>query len=679
MNIADPVETVKGVGPGVASKLQVLGIKTVGNLLYNFPRKYDDYSVVSEISSIKPGAVVTVRAVVKQVTGRYVRRGMHITEAIASDDSGSVRVVWFNQPYRKQAIKPSAVYYISGSFELSRGRLAIMNPAMELESAFPLNTARIVPVYRETKGLKSSGVRKALGNIREFMTRLPEPLPESTVRKQRLMPHGEALHAMHFPESMEILAAAKERLGFEELFSITLASLINKHQFAQDSGVTIEFKEEIAKEFTAHLPFSLTDAQRKTIWQIFQDMRGTTPMNRLVEGDVGSGKTAVAAMSALMVVANGYQVAFMAPTELLAFQHYQTLQKLLEQSGYADTIGLLVGSMKPAEKKKQQEQIASGGLRFIVGTHALITEHVAMDRLGLVIIDEQHRFGVEQRKKLQAKAGRMPHVLSMTATPIPRSLALTIYGELDVSVLDEMPPGRMPVVTKIVSPNSREPMYEHIEQELEAGRQMFVVCPLIEESEKLSILSAEKVYENLQTKVFKHRRIGLLHGKLKPADKDLVMERFVLGKFDILVSTTVIEVGVDVPNATIMMIEGSERFGLAQLHQLRGRVGRGIHQGYCYLVMSDSKEPTRRLRALETISDGFRLAELDLELRGPGAIYGTVQSGQLDLKVANLSDMKLIARARSAAADFLQSSETLEQYPALAAKVAKYRSITNLN
>lgn len=678
MKASDHVENLKGVGPAVVSKLRVLNVATIGDLITFFPRRYEDYSQVSSIRDIKPG-MVTVKGTVKQATGRYVRRGMHITEAVLSDASGSVKLVWFNQPYRAGAIKNGVVYYVSGNFEFSKGRLSIMNPSMELESSFPVNTARIVPIYRETKGLKSSSVRKVVAGIQDSIRKIPENLPETIITANHLMPRAEAIMAMHFPESATQLERAKERLGFEELFTITLASLINKQQFAHDSGVAITFKEKLAKDFTVNLPYSLTNAQRKVAWQIYQDMGSTTPMNRLVEGDVGSGKTVVAAMAALMVLAGGYQVAFMAPTELLAFQHFETLKKLLVHTNYEGTIGLLVGNMTPGEKRAVHKAVREGQIQFIVGTHALITDSVDMHNLGLVIIDEQHRFGVEQRKKLQAKAGEMPHVLSMTATPIPRSLALTVYGELDISVLDEMPPGRIPIITKTVSPNSREQLYKEIEIELEAGRQMFVVCPLIEESEKLAALSAEKVYENLSKKVFKHRRVALLHGKMKPADKDATMAKFVAGEIDILVSTTVIEVGVDVPNAAIMLVEAAERFGLAQLHQLRGRVGRGSEQGYCYLVMSDSKEPPRRLRALEQTTDGFRLAELDLEIRGPGAIYGTVQSGQLDLKIANLSDHKLIARARSAAADFLASSEKLEEYKSLARRVAKYRSITNLN
>jgi ATP-dependent DNA helicase RecG len=484
---------------------------------------------------------------------------------------------------------------------------------------------------------------------------------------------------MHFPRGAKALGLAKKRLGFEEIFQLALAALINKYELTKNKSLAIPFSEELAKDFVGKLPFKLTNAQRKVVWRIYQDMAKTQPMNRLVEGDVGSGKTVVAAMAALMAMEEGFQVAFMAPTEILARQHADTLFNLLSSVGHGDQVSLLIGGLKPAAKELAQKKIASGEIRLVVGTHSLISEKVDMHKLGLIIIDEQHRFGVEQRKKLQAKAGHMPHVLHMTATPIPRSLALTLYGELDISVLDEMPPGRQEIITKIISPNARKKLYEEIDKELAAGRQMFVVCPLITDTELSRGLSVEEVYEKLAKHDFKHRKVALLHGKMKSAEKDKVMRGFMAKDYDILVSTTVIEVGVDVPNASIMMIEGAERFGLAQIHQLRGRVGRGAHQSFCFLVLSDSKAPSQRLRALETMSDGFKLAELDLRLRGPGAIYGIMQHGALDLRVAQLSDTKLIAAARNAAQDFIERKENLKKYPHLNTKVSALRAITNLN
>lgn len=672
------VSTLKGVGENVAKKLAALGITTVEDLVWNFPRRYNDFSKVSKIARLSPGPV-TIQCKVTQAKGRYVRRGMHITEAVASDSSGSVRLVWFNQPYRAKALKIGQEYFVSGNYELSRQRFAIMNPSAELVSDFPVSTARIVPIYRETKGLKSNAVRKILLQIQDEIEKWPEILPEQIRERLNLLPRGRALESIHFPKSNAELTKAKKTLGFEEVFGLTLAALLNKRANQTEKAPKIEFDEKLAKKFVSELPFKLTDSQRKVVWRIYLDMQKEMPMNRLVEGDVGAGKTVVAAMAALMVLAKNHQVALMAPTELLARQHAETMYKLLRPLGMHEQITLLAGSMKPAEKTRARQKIASGESSFIIGTHALITDKVEMNKLALVIIDEQHRFGVQQRKKLQKKAGVMPHVLSMTATPIPRTLALTLYGELEISVLNEKPPGRKEVKTEIASPNSRAQLYKKIDKELEKGQQMFVVCPLISESESLNALSAEQVYERMNKKDFKHRRVGLLHGKLKAEEKDKVMQKFVEGKYDVLVSTTVIEVGVDVPNATIMLIEGAERFGLAQIHQLRGRIGRGGHQGYCYLMMSDSQPPTRRLKAIEQSNDGFRLAEMDLELRGPGAIYGHMQHGQLDLRIANLSDTKLIAAARQAAQEFIDSGEKIEDYPELAAHVAQYRSITALN
>jgi len=678
MELGNPVTSLKGVGPELAKKFAVLGVHTVEDLINHWPRRYDDYSNVQPIAEIRPGTV-TVKVQIKQATGRYVRRGMHITEALASDDTGSVRLIWFNQPYRAGALKPGSEYFVSGNYQLSRQRFSILNPSAELVSDFPINTARIIPIYPETKGLKSNQIRRVLREVISTTGQLPEILPEWLRAKTKLMPRGQAVTELHFPSSVEAFARAKQSLAFEEVFILCLSSLLTSREMLTEPALRIPFKEALAKAFVGSLSFDLTTAQRKVVWQIYQDLDRDHPMNRLVEGDVGSGKTVVAAMAALMAIEQGFQVALMAPTELLARQHADTIYKLLEPVGQADTVALLVGGLKPAQKRAAQERIASGEVRFMVGTQALIQEKVDMDKLGLVVIDEQHRFGVDQRNKLQKKAGHMPHVLSMTATPIPRSLALTLYGELDISLLDELPAGRKPVITKLVSPNSTATMYKSIDKEIERGRQVYVVCPIIKESDALAVKSAEQTFETLRKGPFKHRRVGLLHGRMKPDEKDRIMQQFIAHELDILVSTTVIEVGVNVPNATVMVIEGAERFGLAQAHQLRGRVCRSDDQGYCYLVMSDSKQPSQRLRALEQMTDGFKLAELDLELRGPGAIYGTLQHGELDLRIAKLSDTKLIEAARKAAQAFIDREDTLKSYPELARAVNNVRSITRLD
>lgn len=666
------------MGEEQAKKFALLGVKTIKDLLNYFPRRYDDYSSVMLIKRLRPG-FVTIEAVIKQARGRYARRGLHVTEAVASDETGSTRLVWFNQPYRAAALKPGQRYFISGQYELSRGRFAIMNPSVERVSDLPLNTARILAVYRETKGLTSRQIRSAVAAARPLSQKIRETLPAWLVEEHRLLGRAAALTAIHAPESAAQLEAARRRLGFEEVLELSLASLLNKQTNQAEAALAIPFQEQLARDFVKYLPFQLTDDQRRAVWQIYLDLTKPQPMNRLVEGDVGSGKTAVATMAALMALAQGWQVAFMAPTEILARQHAETIHKLLRPLGQETLIDLLVGSLTASQKAKARAAIGDGRAQFIIGTQALIQEKVNMRKLALIIIDEQHRFGVEQRKTLMAKAGHMPHVLSLTATPIPRSLALTLYGELDVSVIAQKPAGRQPVVTELVPPTDRQRLYEKLDDELAGGRQMFVICPLVTDSESLDLNSAEQVYERLSRQTFKHRRVGLLHGRLKSADKQRVMRKFVDGELDILVATTVIEVGVDIPNASLMLIENPERFGLAQLHQLRGRVGRGAYQGHCYLMLGDAQPPSQRLRALVSSNDGFRLAELDLELRGPGAIYGTLQHGALDLRIAKLTDTKLIAEARSAAETMLKREDNLLKYKQLMRTVTNLRAVTNLN
>ena len=669
---------LKNVGEVTARKLKILGIKTARDLIWNFPRKYEDFSQIVPISKLRPGAV-SIKAKISSARGRYVRRGMHITEAVASDESASVRLVWFNQPYRAKALKTGETYFISGNYELSRSRFAIMNPGAELASNFPLNTARIVPVYRETKNLKSAQIRKILGGLKSEIERIPESLPDFITAEHNLMPLGQALLQIHFPSSNNTLGRAKHRLAFEEVFSLVLTSLMNKQENLRVSSPKISFDGGLIQDFVKSLPYKLTDAQRKVAWQVFKDMEKSMPTNRLIEGDVGSGKTIVAAMVCLMAMKQGFQVAIMAPTEILARQHAETFTQLLQPFGLDKQICLLLGSMKPKQKTGAHQSVKSGRARLVIGTHSLIAEKPDFNNLALVVIDEQHRFGVQQRETLLKKAGSLPHLVSMTATPIPRSLALTVYGELDVSVIDELPPGRKPPITKIIAPNTKPKLFAELDKKIDEGRQMFVVCPLIAESDMLKFLSAEQVFKELSSKFFKHRRVELMHGRLKTDKKVKIMKDFQAGRINILVSTTVVEVGVNIPNATLMLIEGVERFGLAQIHQLRGRIGRGEHQGYCYLLMSDNKSPSRRIRALENMTDGFKLAELDLELRGPGAIYGAAQHGILDLRLANITDTKLIATARNSAQKFLDKKLKLEDYSQLAEEVHKNRTITSLN
>jgi ATP-dependent DNA helicase RecG len=678
MSLDESVTSLKGVGDSLANKLHKLGVYTIGDLINYYPRKYDDYSDIKKINQIKPG-MVTIKAKISQTTSRYIRRGMNITEAIASDDTSSVRLVWFNQPYRAKSIDPNIEYFIRGDFGLRNRHLSILSPSIELVSEFPVHSARIVPTYKTTKGLKNNQIRKIIASLIKDVDSLPESLPEWVIEENSLVSKSKALSLLHYPESEGDIKIAKHRLGFEEIFQLAVASQLNKTDNQKERAFKIKFDEVLAKQFVSSLPFELTNAQRKTVWQIYKDLEGQTPMNRLIEGDVGSGKTVVACMAALMAINSGYQVAVMAPTEILARQHSNTFEKLLSAVGMADKLCLLLGRMTASQKKNAYNAISSGKAGLIIGTSSLIQKNLEMHKLALVVIDEQHRFGVEQRKKLQQKAKKMPHVLSMTATPIPRSLALVIYGELDVSIIDEKPKGRQLVDTSLVSPNSITQMYEKIRLELNSGRQAMVVCPAINDDGEDSDESVISTYKKLSNSVFSEYRVGLLHGKLKAPEKESVMEEFADGRIDVLVSTTVIEVGVDVPNSSVMVIMSPEKFGLAQIHQLRGRVGRGEHKSYCYLVLSDSNKPSQRLRALEATHNGFELAEIDLEIRGPGAIYGSAQHGEIDLRVANISDTKLIRSARNSAIKFVESKEKLSKYSELHDNVNRLRKITNLN
>ena len=678
MRLTDSIQYLKGVGPETGIKLQRLGIRTIFDLINHWPRQYEDYSKIQSIRNITPGPV-TLEVQFRSVKSRYVRRGMHITEATAFDATGAVKIVWFNQPYRADSLRNSHSYFLSGELSFNNTQLSIVNPAIELATDMPANTARILPKYRETKGITSNQLRKLFTSARSLMHDLPENLPSWMIAENDLIPHAEAIETLHFPLSIEDLSAAKRRLAFEEALGLTLATQITRKEIEHEKGIALEYDELLIKNFVANLPFTLTKDQKIVSWKILGDLQAARPMNRLVEGDVGSGKTVVATIAALHTLNAGHQVLLLAPTELLARQHYKSVTNLLKGFIDPDQIALLVGGLKKPEKETVKRSAAANTQRLIIGTHALLEESLEMSSLGLIIIDEQHRFGVRQRQKLVAKAGHMPHVLSLTATPIPRSLALTLYGELDVSIIAEKPADRLPILTSIHSPDSRMQLYRDIDAVIEKGQQLYVVCPLIKESDVVKHVSAHEMYDLLTKQYLQHRKIGLLHGKLKAADKDAVMQSFASGKLDVLVSTTVIEVGVDVPNATAIVIEGADAFGLAQLHQLRGRVGRGAVQSHCYLVPSTSQNPSKRLRALASSSDGFKLAELDLELRGPGQIYGTFQHGQLDLRLIRLSDTKLIAAAREAAKVFIQKGESLVDYPELDARITKLKQITHLN
>lgn len=677
MLLTTSLQKVKGVGPKTVEQFASAGLHTVGDLIDFLPRKHEDFSEVVKISDIHPGKM-TIKARCEKIETRPVRRGLRITTATLVDDSGKLQAVWFNQPYRTtQLAKGDDEFFFSGEFEFNYNKYQLSNPSAEKVTDMPVNTDRLLPVYRSIKGLKSQLVRKILTEIRPLMTMLPETLPSEIVKSEKLLSRSDAVLGMHFPKQPEDVERARERLAFEELFQLLLASQLNRQDNAKLEGWHIPFDQTVVADFVKQLPFELTGAQRRAAWEIIQDFEKQTPMNRLLQGDVGSGKTVVAGLAARQAAASGFQTALMAPTEILASQHAETLSRLLQPFGV--NVGLLTGSVKGVARKTLYEQIASGSVDVIVGTHALIQETVHFHKLGFVVIDEQHRFGVKQRQELLTKSEHMPHLLAMTATPIPRSLALTVYGELDVSILNELPKGRKPIETKLWSPNSQAQLYTKVDAEIASGRQGYVICSLIDDNPDNEIKSVQAEYVKLQNSIFKHRRIGLLHGKMKPDEKDEVMTRFAKDEVDILVSTTVVEVGVDVPNATVMIIENADRFGLSQLHQLRGRVGRSSHQSYCFLVMSDSSKPTQRLKEIEKSNDGFYLAEVDLKLRGPGEIYGRSQHGALNLQIATLSDTKLIARAQKQSKWFAASGTSLLQYKELAAQVHQYQRLTTLN
>ena len=676
MSFSTPLSKIKGVGPKSAEQFADAGLHTVGDLIQFLPRRHEDFSDTVAIADISPGKK-TIRARCEKVATRPVRRGLRITTATLVDDSGKLQAVWFNQPYRATQLAGTEEFFFSGDFEFNYNKYQLTNPSVEKVSDMPVQTDRVLPVYRQIKGLKTQLVRKIMSELRPPMTMSPETLPESIVRGERLLSRSEALLGIHFPKTVEDIQRAKERIAFEELFQLLVASQLNKHDNAKLEGWHIPFNKDVVADFVAKLPFELTGAQRRSAWEIIQDFERQVPMNRLLQGDVGSGKTVVAGLAARQAAHHGFQTALMAPTEILASQHAETLSSLLAPFGVS--VGLMTGSVKGQARKTLYEQIANGAVDVVVGTHALIQEKVQFKKLGFVAIDEQHRFGVKQRQQLLAKSEHLPHLLAMTATPIPRSLALTVYGELDVSIINELPKGRKPIDTKLWSPNSRAQLYEKIDIEIKTGRQAYVICSLIDENPDNDVKSVQEEYKKLQNSVFKHRRIGLLHGKLKSDEKEAVMSQFSGGDIDILVSTTVVEVGVDVPNATIIMIENADRFGLSQLHQLRGRVGRSSHQSYCYLVMSDSSKPSQRLKAIEKSNDGFYLAEVDLQLRGPGEIYGRSQHGALNLQIATLADTKMIARAQQAAKSFVETGEDLLQYKQLASQVKEYQRLTTLN
>ncbi len=678
-NLEHRVETLKGVGKTQAAKLERLGIITVGDLLAHWPRRYDDFSKIIPMRQMRPGSVTFKGQIVHIAARRARAKRLTITEAIITDGTGTVKAIWFNQPFLVKQYPSGTPVLVAGQLVFKNSDLAMQSPALERdEGEGGRHTGRIVPVYPETEGISSKQLRNWIMPLLPLTDDLTESMPDMVLKKARLMGRSRALVEIHAPSSELNLRKARHRFAFEELFFIIAASLVIKHEIKTEPGPLIKLQVPVAQDFVKALSFNLTNAQRQAAWQILKDMTGEHPMNRLLEGDVGTGKTVVAMLAATMAIRSGFQAALMVPTDILARQHASSLAALAEKLSIK--IALVLGRDAAAVKRVAEAAAAEGSAQLVIGTHALLGEKFKFANLGLVIIDEQHRFGVEQRQKLKDKAGRLPHLLSMTATPIPRTLALTVYGDLDISIIDELPPGRKEVATKVIKAKDRSVAQGFIDKQITEGRQVFVVCPLIDDSELLAVKSVTAEVERLRLGPFKHRRIGMVHGKLKPAEREEVVGQFVAGDLDILVATSVIEVGIDIPNASIILIEGAERFGLAALHQLRGRVGRGKHQSYC-LIASDSTAAgvVERLQAMERTQDGFRLAQIDLELRGPGQVYGRRQHGLLELGLADLGDSKLVASVRAAADSFVTDSEAMLQYPQVKARINRLKNLTSLD
>ena len=683
MNLNSSLEKVKGVGEKTLEKLESAGLRTIGDILSFFPRKYEDFASFTKLGEIQPGKVL-FRARTEKVSLRRVRRGMTLVEAILTDGEEKVKAIWFNQPYRVSQLQSGDEFYFSGDFEFQYNRYQITNPRVMKREELPKGEnfagedGEIVPIYRQIRGLKTEIVRKILLELRPMMEILPETLPAKIVAREGLISRSEAVKWIHFPPSSEKFDLALKRLAFEEIFEIIFAAKLNKIENEKLDGYEIPFDLSAVKKFTENLPFDLTNSQRMASWEIIQDMKNGTPMNRLLQGDVGSGKTMVAAISALNAVRAGFQVAVLAPTEILASQLAENFEKSLREQEIR--VAFLSGSVKGKARKTLYEKLEAGEIDILVGTHAIIQEKVKFSRLGLVVIDEQHRFGVVQRQKiLEKSAQKMPHLLAMTATPIPRSLQLTLFGDLSVSILREKPKGRKPILTEVISPVSRASMISKIKEEISKGRQVFVIVPAISESSNDEIKSIETEFKRLKRE-FSKLKIAQLHGKMKPEEKDSVMRDFLAKNFDILLSTTVIEVGVDVPNASVIVIENADRFGLSQLHQLRGRVGRGGGDAFCFLAMSSTAKPPARLKEIEKTDDGFVLAEKDLELRGPGEIYGKAQSGELRLEFASLGDTATISRAQNSVDFLVENKEDFEEYLAKnSGDLKKYQRLTVLN
>ena len=697
LSLDSPVNRLRGVDAKLTKRLERLGVSEVRDLLYLFPRRHNDFSQVVKVSELVPGEEQTIAATVWEARETKLGRTLKATEAVVSDETGNIRVVWFGQPYLAKTLKPNSRVAISGRVEVFKGQRQFSSPEFEIldRQESLIHTGRLVPVYPLTEGLTPRRLRSIVWQALERSGPMLEDfLPDPIRERVGLLPLPEAVMQAHYPSDHSSFEMARRRLAFDEFFLLQMAMQARRKSLRETAeGIPVKPDQQVLEGFISSLPFSLTPAQQRCQGEVLADMESSTvPMNRLLQGEVGSGKTVVALAALLGAAASGYQGSIMVPTEVLAEQHFATVSKLLSglarplreenlMTVYLDphpdpiSVGLLTGSTRAALKREIQKRVSEGNLDIIIGTQALIQQGVEMPRLALAVVDEQHRFGVMQRAALRQKGGLDPHVLVLSATPIPRTLALTLYGDLDISTIDQLPPGRQQVLTRRVPPDRRDAAYGFVRKEVFNGRQAFVICPLIEESEAVEAKAATEEYQRLAGEVFPDLRLGLLHGRMPSREKEEVMGRFRDGDIDVLVSTAVVEVGIDVPNATVMVVEGAHRFGLSQLHQFRGRVGRGEHKSYSLLLAEYSTpEASERLQAVERIHDGFELAEVDLNLRGPGDAFGTRQSGLPTLRVARLSDQDLLQQARDEAARLLEETPELvsQEDSHLAAEVARF-------
>ncbi len=704
LSLTTPLSDIKGIGPRFTEKLAKLDIVTVKDILYHLPFRYQDFSQIKNIADVQEGEVATVYGLIEKISvSKTFRRHLLVITITVTDETGKIQATWFNQRYLLNTFKEGMGVNLAGKVSFNGKKLYLSNPEFEIisqEHYAPKHTARIVPIYPETKGITSKGIRFVISKVMDSVAGIEEFLPANIIESHNFPLIADAFRMIHYPETLAEAARARDRFAFQDLFLLQLIHAREKDRFAHQPAYACTYTPQQIKEYFSHLPFDLTLAQKKALHEILEDLAKDHATNRLLQGDVGSGKTVVAAIAGLVVASHKKQAVFMAPTEVLALQHYRTFKEFFKN--FSDGVALLTASHtaiffgdgleSDIQKKELAGYIAAGKVRIIIGTHAVIQKNIAFKDVGLVVIDEQHRFGVHQRAHLLTnnEDDSVPHFLSMSATPIPRTLALTVFGDLELSLINELPKDRKPIVTKIVSPAQRPDAYAFIRQHVQEGRQIYVVCPRIQPADpekqltprqlfQLDAKNVETEYKKLSKDVFPDLRVGMLHGQMKAEEKNNIMKEFKDGGIDILVSTSVIEVGVDVPNATIMMIEGAEKFGLAQLYQFRGRVGRGEHQSYCFLL-TDSRAATTqaRLKALITAKNGFELAEKDLKFRGPGQFLGSEQTGIPDLAMQALQNPLFVQSARDEAFSLISADPTLSEYPYLAAYLRLFRERIHL-